>query len=403
MTQKHFHGNFTQQEALSELAIERAVAVMRSGRLHRYNQSSASEPSETALLETEYAAYLGSRYCLGCASGGTAMQIALRAIGCQPGDPVLTNAFTLAPVPGAIAAIGARAIFVESDRNLVIDLDDLETRIQSSGARILMLSHMRGHLVDLNALLELLKVHDVSLIEDCAHTMGAQFSNRNSGTFGQFGCFSTQTYKHMNSGEGGLITSDDDNLMARAIMLSGSYMLYERHLASPPIEAFEQARLEMPNCSARMDNLRAALLRPQLEALDENAARWNARYSAMSTAIKQHPGLRLPVPHPEAAPVMSSLQFSIEDFDQAQCSDFVDTCAQRGVELKWFGAADPKAYTSRYDSWQYVSRQSLPKTDAILATLFDCRLPLTFSEADCQCIGEIIVEVAEQLLTSTTA
>jgi len=110
----------------------------------------------------------------------------------------------------------------------------------------------------------------VQVVEDCAHTMGAAWKGVPSGTQGTVGCYSCQTYKHVNSGEGGLL--------ARAIMLSGSYMLFERHDAAPPVETFAQIKYETPNISGRMDNLRAALLRPQLRRLETQRARWNERY-----------------------------------------------------------------------------------------------------------------------------
>ena len=115
-----FTGSFTQQEPISDDAIDAAVAVMRSGRLHRYNVA-AGEESEVAALEREFAQWQGSGYALACASGGTAMQIALRAAGIGAGDVVLTNAFTLAPVPGAIAAVGAHPVLVEVTEDLVLE------------------------------------------------------------------------------------------------------------------------------------------------------------------------------------------------------------------------------------------------------------------------------------------
>ena len=105
-------------------AIECAVAVMRSGRLHRYNVVDG-EVSETVRLENEFAAYMGARFCLACTSGGYALQTALRAFGVSPGEPVLTNGFTLSPVPGAVAAAGGNAVLVEITDDLVIDIDDL--------------------------------------------------------------------------------------------------------------------------------------------------------------------------------------------------------------------------------------------------------------------------------------
>ncbi len=129
------------------------------------------------------------------------------------------------------------------------------------------------------------------MIEDCAHTMGATFRGVPSGRHGRFGCYSTQTYKHMNSGEGGFLISDDAEAMARAVLLSGSYMLYARHRAAPPPEVFERLRLVTPNISGRMDNLRAAILRPQIALLEDRRARWEALYRRLEAGLAGTPGL----------------------------------------------------------------------------------------------------------------
>jgi len=396
---QRFTGNFTQQEAIPQDAIDAAISVLQSGRLHRYNVATQDELSETAELEIEYARYQQQRFCLACASGGYAIQLALRAWGLEVGDPVLSNGFTLSPVPGAIQAVGGKPVLVETTKNLVIDLDHLETMIQQSGARLLLLSHMRGHLVDMEALCVLLEKYGVAMIEDCAHTMGATFNGRRSGSHGVMACFSTQTYKHVNSGEGGLLTSDDDELMARAIVLSGSYMLFERHAAAPSVEVFDKIKLQTPNCSGRMDNLRAAILRPQLKALDNNGRRWNERYDAFSSQLLQNANsITLPKRHPDAYEVPSSIQFQIPLLNDEQNEQFLALCVDRGVDVKWFGAEEPKAYTSRYDSWQYIEAAPLPKTDEILKRLYDCRLPLTFSVEDCATIGSIIADISNELL-----
>lgn len=396
---KTFQGNFTQQEPISEEAIARAVAVMRTGRLHRYN-TAVGETDETALLEVEFAGVVGARYCLATASGGNAMQTALRATGVAPGDLVLTNAFTLSPVPGAIAATGATPLFVETTRQLVIDLADLEVKARNSGAKVLLLSHMRGHLVDMDALMSIAHSNGIHVIEDCAHTMGAAWRGVPSGRHGVAACYSTQTYKHINSGEGGFLTSDDPALMARAVMLSGSYMLYQRHLAGPPAEAYRDIRFETPNCSGRMDNLRAAILRPQLQQLDENRERWNARYRAVESTLENVSGISLPRRPNEETYVGSSIQFLVDGLRPQAIPAFLGLCKMRGVELKWFGASEPVAYTSKHDSWRYAAAQSLPQTDAILARLCDMRLPLTFTVEDCTLIGEIIRDCFNETVDS---
>jgi dTDP-4-amino-4,6-dideoxygalactose transaminase len=385
-----FTGSFTQQEPISDDAIDAAVAVMRSGRLHRYNVA-AGEEAEVAALEREFAQWQGSGYALACASGGTAMQIALRAAGIGAGDAVLTNAFTLAPVPGAIAAVGAHPVLVEVTEDLVLDLDDLEAKFAESGAAAVLVSHMRGHLCDMDRLLTICDEAGVPLIEDCAHTMGGAWRGRRSGSFGLAGAFSTQTYKHLNSGEGGLLVSDSPDFMARATILSGSYMLYARHGAGPGPTYFDAARLDMPNTSARMDNLRAAILRPQLARIDDAIVRWNARYDAVAAVLARCPAFRLPHRPPEESYVGSSIQFRLPGIAPDAAQRFVADTAALGVEIKWFGAREPLGFTSTHSSWSYVAPQVLPQSDAILAGLFDMRLPLTFSLADCAQIGAIIV------------
>jgi dTDP-4-amino-4,6-dideoxygalactose transaminase len=303
---------------------------------------------------------------------------------------VLTNAFTLAPVPGAIALVGAEAVLVETTDQLRPDLADLDAKAEASGAKALLLSNMRGHLPDMDVVAAICARHNLMLIEDCAHTMGASWKGRASGTFGLAGCFSTQTYKHMNSGEGGFLISDDAEIMARAILLSGSYMLYAKHRAAPPEEVFQRVRMQMPNVSGRMDNLRAAILRPQLPLLAERVARWAVLYQTLDVGLQGIPGLRLVTRPPEETYVGSSFQFRLPDWSDARIGLFLTRCIARGVELKWFGADEPVAFTSRYDHWRYATPQSLPQTDRILKSLIDMRLPLTFSPEDSALIARIV-------------
>ncbi len=394
MTTKVFSRPFTQQEPISQEAIDSAIEVLKSGRLHRYN-SIGDELSEASLLEQEYAIFQGSRYCLACASGGYAMSVSLKAAGLKSGEKVLTNMYTLAPVPGSISNAGGEPIFIEINENLVLDLEDLSRKAISSKARFLLISHMRGHLVDMNKLMQIVEDNNLILIEDCAHTMGAKWQDKRSGNFGLAGCFSTQTYKHLNSGEGGLLTSNDAEFMARAIILSGSYMLYERHGAAPDKEVFADIRLKTPNYSGRMDNLRAAILRPQIKSLEKNIKRWNERYQLVEKKLRGVKGIELPERSIEESYVGSSIQFRIPGITNADAKAFLELNKKHGVEIKWFGGDDPSGFTSNHKSWKYVEQQSLESSDKILSSLFDLRLPLTFTLEDCSLLSEIIGECAQ--------
>lgn len=400
---KKFTKSFTQQESIPPEAIAAAVEVMQTGQLHRYN-TNPGELSQTDLLEIDFAQYMDMPFALACSSGGYALHIAMRAAGVKTGDKVLCNAFTLAPVPGAIHNCGAVPILVDVGDDYCIDLDDLALKAKNSDARYFMLSHMRGHIVDMDRIMAICKQYNLLLIEDCAHTMGASWDGKKSGTFGDVACFSMQTYKHLNSGEGGFLISRDPDLMARAIMHSGSYMLYSNHAAAPAPEVFAEISYDTPNYSGRMDNLRAAILRPQLANLDKQCQRWNSRYRILEASFQHCKAINIPTRPEKEQFVASSIQFSLPSFNQTQILQAVSLCAERGVVLKWFGAAQPDGYTSRYDSWRYIEQMPhLPMTEHKLSSLMDMRIPLTFSEEDCQLIGEIIGEVISKIANEVTS
>jgi hypothetical protein len=98
--------------------------------------------------------------------------------------------------------------------------------------------------------------------------------------------------------------------------------------------------------------------------------------------------------------VGSSLQFTLTGIDLPAVEAFIETCAERGVEIKWFGAKEPVGFTSSWESWQYIkNRQSLPRTRETLDFMCDFRIPLTFSLADCQTIAAVIKQVAADILS----
>ncbi len=396
MSKVIFSKPFTQQEQIPDAGIDRAVEIMKTGRLHRYNLV-ANEDSEASSLEVEFARWQEVDYCLACTSGGYAIQLALRVCGVKPGDKVLANAYTLAPVPGAIHNVGGEPVLVDIDENYHIDFDDLDSKAAASDAKFLLLSHMRGHIADMDRVVEICTKYGICLIEDCAHTMGAKWRGVRSGNFGTVAAFSTQTYKHMNSGEGGFLTTNDAEIAARAVVSSGSYMLYGRHGAIPAEDIFQKVRLHSPNYSGRMDQMRAAILRAQLPLLEDNLMRWNVLYDRLHTRLSAMQGVIIPQRKQEEFYVGSSIQFRVDSIARENIPAFIAACNARGVELKWFGEDEPKAYTSRYDSWRYIDDiPVLPMTLKILEKTLDMRVPLTFTAEDCDVIADIIEDELER-------
>ena len=386
---------------IPEQGINRANEIMATGKLHRYGEDRTGVPEATA-LEEDFAKYVGTKYCAALNSCGAAMFVALKCAGVQHGDKVLMNAFTLAPVPGAVAHAGAQPIFIEINDNYEIDLIDLDKKAASTGARVLLLSHMRGHICDMEKLLVICNRHGLQVIEDCAHTMGAKWEGKFTGTFGAVGCFSLQSYKHANAGEGGLLVTDDPDIAAKAILYSGSYMLYAQHKARPDLSYFEKYRGVIPNFSMRMSNLVAAIARPQIDLLNERAAQWNARYNILAAGFSRIQNVRVPVRSPQENYVMSSVQFSVKGLSVSEMETFLAKCASRGVFIKWFGREEPQGFTSVHEHWQYVEeRQVLPQSSRVLKEVCDIRIPLVLPLESCETIIAVVKHCLAEVQNST--
>jgi dTDP-4-amino-4,6-dideoxygalactose transaminase len=146
-----------------------------------------------------------------------------------------------------------------------------------------------------------------------------------------------------------------------------------------------------------MDDLRAAILRPQLARIEDAIARWNARHDRVAAGLAEDSTFVLPRRSAEEPYVGSSIQFRIPGIAPHQAASFLAATAAHAVELKWFGAPEPVGFTSTHRTWRYVPAQDLPRTDRILAGLFDMRLPLTFTLEDCDLIAAIIRNCAASL------
>ena len=386
--------------AIPETAREAAAALLAAGRLHRYGEAGGTG-GPVAALEREFAGLIGRRYAVAVNSCGSAMFLALIGTGVRPGDPVLMNAFTLGPVPGAIVHAGALPIPVEITEDLVIDLADLRAKAKSSGARHLLVSHMRGHLCDLEALRNLCAELGIGLIEDCAHALGASWAGTPAGAFGVAACFSLQSAKHVNAGEGGVLVTDDPDLAARAILYSGSYMLYAQNGTVPPPEVMNRWRDRCPNFSLRMTPLVAALALPQLPLLAERVADWNQSHDRIARALRRHPEFALPERPADEHYAQSSLQFRLPGRDRAGMQAFLTAARKAGVYVKWFGTEEAEGYTSNPAHWVGVDASVVPRALAIQASLCDIRLPLGLSADDCDRVASVLVRAATETALAT--
>ena len=251
--------NVYDAEAIPAAALIAIEAMLGSGDLFRYT---AAKDAPVALLEAEFSDLLGAKYALAVASCSAALFLALKALDLPRGARVLIPAFTFAAVPSAVVHADCVPVLVEVGTNYRVDMADFAAKLDGSIAAVLI-SHMRGHTSDMDAIMALCDARGIPVIEDAAHSLGTTWNGQNIGTIGKIGCFSFQSYKLVNAGEGGILITDDPELAARCIIMSGAYE--ENWKKHPGLQnSFGHWQNRLPLYNMRMQNLSAAVIRPQL-------------------------------------------------------------------------------------------------------------------------------------------
>lgn len=378
-----------------------ALDLMKTGRLYRYNIS-PGEKSMVSMAEEEIAAYTGHKYCVGLNSCGSALMLLLKTTGLKPGDKVLSNAFTFGAVPSAIEHAGGKAVYVESTMDMIIDLEHMEEQLKANpDLKHVLISHMRGKLADMQGIKDLCDKYDAVLLEDCAHSLGVRYKDKHSGHMGVACAVSSQSYKMINSGEGGFLLTDDPQIAAQTAVYAGAYEgLSSKHTTVPPKEAFGDLPTQIPNYSIRMSNLAAAVIRPQIKTLDERIEKYNQRYSNLEKQLGERIGKHVYIPQltPEVSlMVHDSFQFILDNkFTPEMCQQFLDECSDHGLPVELFGH---KTNARNFVNWGFApATQPLPKTAEMLSRACDVRMPLMWDDEDFEDMANVIVESVEKVL-----
>merc|ERR1719203_403178 len=183
--------------------------------------------------------------------------------------------------------------------------------------------------------------HGVTLLEDCAHSLGVEWNGVHTGHVGKVAAISAQSYKMINSGEGGFLITDDAEIAAKCAVYAGAYEgLSVKHTTVPGPEVFGDLPTQIPNYSVRMSGLAAAVIRPQILTLNERRAKYNRRYAFVTEKLTERKGhmLSVPVNTPGMTPVHDSLQFNLsQDLTDGQVQKFLDECATHGLPVELFG------------------------------------------------------------------
>jgi dTDP-4-amino-4,6-dideoxygalactose transaminase len=371
-----------------------ALELMQTGKMYRYNVKSAEE-SVVSLCEKEVTDYTGHKYCVALNSCGSALMLLLKTSGLEYGDEVISNAFTFGAVPSAIEHAGGKAVYVESDYNHVMDVDDLDKKLASHpNCRHVLISHMRGKIADMDKVKEICDKHDAILLEDCAHSLGVKWNGKHTGHAGIACAISSQSYKMINSGEGGFFLTDDAEMAAKCAVYAGAYEgLSVKHMTVPGPEVFADLPTKLPNYSLRMSGLAAAVIRPQLKTLDERIEKYNARYNKLTKVLEARVGKYLTIPQntPGMSPVHDSIQFNLDQsMTDEQVQMFLDECAAHGLPVELFGH---HSNARNFVNWGFApAEEPLPLTAKMLSRACDCRMPLMWDDSDFDKMADVIVE-----------
>lgn len=231
--------------------------------------------AEVADFEREVGAYCHAKHAIGCASGSDALLLALMALGVDAGDEVITTSFTFFATASAVTRLGARPVFVDiayDDFNLNVEMIE---RAITPRTKAIMPVHLFGQCARMDAITEIAAKHNLPIVEDAAQAIGADFKGQQAGKMGAIGCFSFFPSKNLGgAGDGGLMTTEDDELAAklRILRVHGMEPKYYHQVVG---------------INSRLDALQAAVLRVKLRHLDNwtearraNAARYEQWFAA---------------------------------------------------------------------------------------------------------------------------
>jgi dTDP-4-amino-4,6-dideoxygalactose transaminase len=379
--------NLTAAEQIPDAAMSEVDRILRTGDLFRYT----SDNSPVALLEAEFAQALGSQFALAVSSCSAALFLSLKALGLPRDAKVLIPAFTFAAVPSSVVHASCIPILCECGDDYRIDLDDFEKKLPDADAVII--SHMRGHTSDMDAIMALCDAANIPVIEDAAHSLGTTWNGRNIGTLGKIGCFSFQSYKLLNAGEGGILITDDADLIAQTIIMSGAY---ERNWQKHPVlhAAFAKWQNNLPLYNLRLNTLSAALIRPQLDALPERVAKGRRNHDHVAAILGACTWIDVPNSLPPEQRAPDSIQFNLQNMTGAQVDDFIDRAEVLGLKVQVFGRSQDNARA--FWNWNFLdSNPDQPKTRAMLDRACDVRLPARLSLEDCDAVAHTILKAIE--------
>ncbi|MHC4336633.1 MAG: DegT/DnrJ/EryC1/StrS family aminotransferase [Planctomycetota bacterium] len=259
-------------------------------------------------FEEKIASYCGSRYAIGVSSGSDALLVSLMALGIKAGDEVITTPFTFFSTAGSVVRVGAKPVFVDVDADSYnIDVGCIEEKITKKTQAIIPV-HLFGQVVQMKAIMEIARRHDLAVIEDAAQAVGASHDGIKCGNFGDCGCFSFYPSKNLGGfGDGGLVTTNDEKVAEKIRILRD-------HGQSP------RYFYKVLGGNFRLDGIQGAVLTVKLKYLNE----WNER-RRQNAALYDKMFADSPIKRPKIDPNNVSIyhQYTVTVTNRDQLQEFL--------------------------------------------------------------------------------
>ncbi|RLF22172.1 MAG: aminotransferase DegT [Thermoprotei archaeon] len=274
-------------------------------------------------FEKLFASFIGVRHAIACSSGTAALHLALLALGIKHGDEVLVPDITFAAPANMVIAVGAKPVFVDVNKEYwCIEPDEIRRKVTPKTKAIIVV-HLYGHPAKMDEIMEIAEDNGLYVIEDCAEAHGAKFKGKIVGSIGHIGCFSFYANKIMTTGEGGMVTTNDDEIADKV-------RLYRDHGMRPRYWHI------VPGFNYRMTNLQAAIGVAQVKKLPKliERKRWIAK--TYRELLEEIPGIRQ---HPEmewAYCVYWLYSILIEDSLRITRDDLMRELEKEGIETRYF-------------------------------------------------------------------
>jgi dTDP-4-amino-4,6-dideoxygalactose transaminase len=343
----------------------------------------------TQAFESEFSAYVGAKHALAVTNCTAALHMACMAIGLGSGDEVILPALTFVATANAVRYTGATPVFADviSEYNLNISPESIEQRI-TPRTRAIIVVHYGGYPCDMPRIMDIAKKHKLYVIEDDAHAIGSELDGIKLGNWGDIGCFSFFSNKNMTTGEGGMVTTNDDGF-AEKLRLFRSHgmttMTWDRHKG----HAWSYDVVEL-GYNYRIDEIRAALGRVQLGKLDANNARRLHLTQVYRDALQELTP-KITVPFDNHPGISSAHIMPVLLPDGTDRTRFMENMKSQGIQTS---IHYPPIH--HFTAYQNITNSILPVTENVVGREVTLPLYPAMSDEDVLLVVKTIQDVLSQ-------